>query len=176
MLYHRRESFSLIGHTIYWGVRKMCRDIGSIYKSIFDKELIKTDISDQICTQKVVYLIENMGIHIGDYNYVWSKHGPYSCDLQRDILETKESKTIDYSDAMKNAIEKIKTFLSQKGDFSNRDFLELIVSLHYVKEYENDGFCTDDQAIDIVMMRKPHLNDYERNKIVMDKIVNTMFA
>ena len=154
----------------------MCKDIGSIYKSIFNRDLNSACLDDQICAQKVVYLIENMGIRIGDYNYVWSKYGPYSCDLQRDILNTKGSKDLNYSEAMSSALEKIKLMLDKKGAFSDRDFLELVVSLHYVKEYEFDGFCTDEIVIEQVMGRKPHLNDLKKNREVMRTVVRSLFA
>ena len=66
----------------------------SVFENIFERPFKAREFSDRLELQKVVYLLQNMGISVGDYRFIWYKHGPYSQTLQNDIL----SKTTEYVD------------------------------------------------------------------------------
>ena len=70
-----------------------------VFKSIFNKEFNASEFEDRLEMQKAVYLLQNMGISVGDYRFLWYKHGPYSQTLQNDILNLQSAKdvNIDFS-------------------------------------------------------------------------------
>lgn len=154
-------------------------DINPIFKRFYAKDIDPASVDDQIRIQKIIYLIENMGIRIGNYNYVWSKHGPYSCDLQREIFAKHKKRNIVFSSKMIEMMDNIKLILdseSKYSKYSDKDLLELIVSLHYVKFYEHNTFISDEDVIMEVMERKKHLNNKKRNEEIMKTIVLPMIA
>lgn len=42
-----------------------------IYKSIYSEKFIYENLNHRIKLQNVIYLLENMGINVGDYSFVW---------------------------------------------------------------------------------------------------------
>lgn len=152
----------------------MCKSIKVIYKSILGDDLNSSELEDQIKAQKLVYLIENKGIMIGDYSFVWGKYGPYSCDLQRDILSGDDNQ-VEFSKSMKKAIEEIKECIENRGQYSKVHFLELLASLHYIRKLERFGLVDYSVALEEVKIRKPHLNN-EADNVVAINILKHLIA
>ena len=64
----------------------MCRHIKELCGNVYNREIDCQKLQDQILAQKTVYLLEAMGVYVGDYSFNWCKYGPYSIKLQDDIL------------------------------------------------------------------------------------------
>ena len=153
----------------------MCKAIGSIYKSIFGIKLDPNILENQIKLQKSIYLIENMGIRVGNYDFVWSKYGPYSPDLQRDILSAKTDSEVQFSSKMIDAINFIKEILEEEVSYNEKERLEMIASLHFIKVCEYNTFINDELVLKLLRERKKYLSNIEENKkgleIVNQKII-----
>lgn len=64
--------------------------LASVYQDVYGEKFTSDDFSKRMKMQKLIYLLQEAGISIGDYNFHWSNHGPYkrgpySQQLQNDI-------------------------------------------------------------------------------------------
>ena len=77
--------------------------LAPIYKDVYGEQFSSGNFSDRMKMQKLIYLLQEAGISIGDYNFHWYKHGPYSQQLQNDILVTNGNfdRDIRYSETAK---------------------------------------------------------------------------
>lgn len=143
-----------------------------IYKKIFDHEFNKFSFDDRLKMQKVVYLLEDLGISVGDYNFTWYKHGPYSQVLQNDILSGSDVEAnIKFSSESEKAILKLKEILFDDSiSYDICDWAECLGSLHYIKENMLPSNATNEEIIDELMIRKPHLNRQKDNLAAIQKL------
>ena len=44
-----------------------------VFKYIFDRKFNPSSFEDRLEMQKSVYILQNMGISVGDYNFLWYK-------------------------------------------------------------------------------------------------------
>ena len=88
-----------------------------VFKSIFDRDFRPDVFEDRMEMQKAVYLLQNMGISVGDYRFMWYKHGPYSQTLQNDILNLYGVDDIDinFSADAKKEIDILKSVIFKEG-------------------------------------------------------------
>lgn len=47
----------------------MCDVLKEIYRKVYDESFNYCEVDDRIKLQKVVYLLENMGVQVGDYSF-----------------------------------------------------------------------------------------------------------
>lgn len=82
-----------------------------VFESVFDREFQQTSFEDRLEMQKTIYLLQNLGISVGNYNFLWYKHGPYSQTLQNDILrlQSAEKIPVDFSNDAKTEINALKS-------------------------------------------------------------------
>lgn len=62
----------------------MCDVLKEIYRKVYNETFIYGKLDHRIKLQKAVYILENMGVHVGDYSFSWNKYGPYSLGLDSD--------------------------------------------------------------------------------------------
>ena len=144
-----------------------------VFKSIFNKEFNASEFEDRLEMQKAVYLLQNMGISVGDYRFLWYKHGPYSQTLQNDILNLQSAKdvNIDFSSDAKKEIEALKSAIFKEGIGYNKcQWTECLGSLQYIKESLLPSSVKDEAILDELMKRKPHLNNTKDNEIALQTI------
>lgn len=151
---------------IHWRCYFMCKYIKELCGIVYDREIDCKKLEDQILAQKTVYLLETMGVYIGDYSFNWCKYGPYSLKLQDDILNstTFDLTTFKLSDFATEKITILKKILANK-DSSLKEYrwMELVASLHFIKNYishssdkneifeflkKNKSYFSDDTIID----------------------------
>ena len=58
-----------------------------VFKEVFERDFDPHQFADRLEMQKMIYLLHNKGISVGNYSFLWYKHGPYSQTLQNDILK-----------------------------------------------------------------------------------------
>lgn len=151
----------------------MCDVLNEIYKEIYEEKFNYDELDHRIKLQKAVYLLENMGIHVGDYSFSWNKFGPYSIGLDYDAKKySKKSEKNDviFSDVTKECFGKVKGYLSEIIVYDERNWMECIASLHYLK---NVFRIDDNNLIRELRKRKTYLdNDAANNKA--KEIVNSI--
>lgn len=150
----------------------MCDVLKEIYRKIYDEPFVYDQLDSRIKLQKAVYLLENMGVHVGDYSFSWNKYGPYSLGLDSDAqnCSNKEEKVVIFSPFAEKSFEKIKNFVKQQFGYDSVQWVECITSLHYLK---NVFRYKESELIQELQKRKPYLNNEEANNkalIIMKEI------
>lgn len=139
-----------------------------VYKSIFGKEFHPDQFEDRLMMQKAVYLLDNMGISVGDYGFMWYKHGPYSQALQNDILNCgnlREEKTIHYSADAQKAIAALKKAINKEGiHYPQFRWVECLASMQYIRTRILFSSAGKDRVLEELKKRKPFLNNGEDNE------------
>lgn len=154
----------------------MCEVLKEIYQEVLEEDF-SFELSKRIKLQKVVYLMEVMGVYVGDYSFSWNKYGPYSIALDSDAYrcsQNSEVKKVNFTDEAKNVFAKIRKILSQKVGYDDELWLESIASLHYLK-YVSRVAYTDSDIINELMKRKARMDDVEGNKAAL-RIAKTLEA
>ncbi len=146
----------------------------AIYRKVFNTDLNYNEFSHRMNIQKVLYILQKMGLDVGNYGFSWYKHGPYSQSLQEDAYLTLNSKYIDleFTNIANQQIEILKDSInSQSKRYTTTEWLEAVASIHYIKT-RFLPFSTDSEILEDLVRRKPHLNDGPSNKSAL-KFVNT---
>ena len=152
-----------------------------LYKEIFGVEF-QNAMDCRIALQKVVYLLEELGIVMGDYSFSWYKYGPYSPELQEEIRCPGKSESNsgklpwNFCKEVRDAVNEIKTIVDseQRGRYSIRYWLEAVASLLYLKRYMYRSY-SDDELLQELHNRKDYLGHADINqnalKLVKDKFL-----
>lgn len=140
----------------------MCNVLKEIYRKIYDEPFVYSEFDHRIKLQKAVYLLENMGVHVGDYSFSWNKYGPYSLGLDSDAqkCDSREEQEVIFSEIAENGFGKIKGYLKEQISYTCVQWMECIASLHYLKNvlrYE------DDILLSQLMEHKPYLSNRTAN-------------
>lgn len=149
-----------------------------VFEQVFEREFHSNEFDDRLEMQKMVYLLQNMGISVGRYSFLWYKHGPYSQTLQNDILRIQlaEDIKIEFSNDAKRAIKLLKQALfKEEVSYCLAEWTECLGSLYYVKENILPSSSTDEQILIELERRKPHLSHKEDNRIAIETL-NELFA
>lgn len=144
-----------------------------VFRSIFGREFRSDAFEDRLEMQKAVYLLQNMGISVGDYRFMWYKHGPYSQTLQNDILNWHgvDDININFSADAKKEIETLKNAIFKEGlEYSECQWVECLGSLHYIKENLLPSSAEDETILNVLKEKKPHLNNNKDNKIALQTL------
>ena len=151
-----------------------------VYAYIFDEPFNYSSFQQRLKMQKVIYLLQEMGVPVGDYGFSWYKHGPYSQRLLDDAFFSRDNgDDLDLNSLTsdnRRAINKLKEILSvpnSKYDVSN--WCECIASIHYLRQKMLPRSCSDQDVLFSLERRKPHLNDHAANEAALN-VVNYLFA
>lgn len=141
----------------------MCDILKEIYREIYDEPFDYMKLDHRIELQKAVYLLENMGVQVGDYSFTWDKYGPYSLELDVDACNCskKEELNVNFSLYAKNGFERIRKYVSKGSVYSRTHWIECIASLHYLK---NIFRIRDAKLLQELKIRKPYLSDETENR------------
>ena len=142
-----------------------------VFKSIFDRDFRPDVFEDRMEMQKAVYLLQNMGISVGDYRFMWYKHGPYSQTLQNDILNLHDVDDIDinFSADAKKEIDTLKNVIFKEGlEYNESQWVECLGSLHYIKENLLPSTAGDETVLKELKNRKPHLSNDKDDRIALE--------
>ena len=144
----------------------------AIYWKVYDENFAYDNFDSRKKLQKAVYLLENMGVDIGDYSFVWDSYGPYSLglDCEASQLDDKGAQEFTFSKFAEECFGRLRDILSQKNKYSCVAWVECIASLHYLKNVLRFG---QDDIINELMKRKPYLSSKDANYQAME-IVNTI--
>ena len=144
-----------------------------VFKSIFDRDFQPNVFEDRLEMQKTVYLLQNMGISVGDYKFMWYKHGPYSQILQNDILNLQSvgDINIDFSADAKREIRTLKNAVFKEGlEYNLSQWVECLGSLQYIKESLLPSSAEEGTVLNELKNIKPYLNNDNDNKIALQTL------
>ncbi len=115
---------------------------------------------DRLILQKVVYLVQGAGIHLG-YYYQWYLHGPYSPSLTRDGytvaadcargLDDSKSWTLDKQS--RERLEGLRRLVKSRTRAHLARELELLASVHFLITRQQVAEPDDDQQIADLLKR-----------------------
>ena len=150
--------------------------IKPLYEKIYGESFDYGSFGKRMKMQKGIYLIEQFGLNIGEYDFSWYKHGPYSQRLQDDMYEesSRKSTELRYSEYAIYIIGRIKEIVGvakEKGfKYNLEQWMECLASVHYLNRvFQGNKEKTLQQLVE----RKPHLNELTANEEAYD-IVTSM--
>lgn len=148
----------------------------TIYFYVFE-EAFTNSFKNRIKMQKTIYLLQCLGVSVGDYGFMWYKHGLFSQILQNDIMGlcNIEEKQIIFSEDAKAAMNIIKSAINDKNKkYSMSEWLECLGSIHYIRENILYSYATEDEILSELKCLKPGLNKTSDNLSAL-KILYTIF-
>lgn len=144
----------------------------SIYEKVYCSSFSYEDFENRKKLQKAIYLLENMGVTVGDYSFSWDSYGPYSfsLDCEASQLNASEVQEFPFSSFAEESFARLRNIIEQNTKYDLSSWMECIASLHYLK---NVFRFTEDEVILELKRRKSYLSDDESNKTALE-IVNTI--
>lgn len=141
--------------------------LSQIYQKIYTNTFSYENFDCRKNLQKAIYLLENMGVNVGDYSFSWDNYGPYSLELDCEASQEIpiDALTYSFSELAESCFEKVKGIVSQHGTYTCTDWMECIASLHYLK---NVLRYNDAIIIDELIKRKSYLFNSEENRRALD--------
>lgn len=131
-----------------------------IYKKIYDESFVYENPTSRIKLQAAVYLLENMGLNIGDYSFRWDTHGPHSLQLDSDA-QSFDGEEASFSSNAEEKFAKLKGFIEQQTVYDNANWIECLASLLYLKKVFRLG---EKDLIPELEKWMPHLSNKEANE------------
>lgn len=152
----------------------MCGALKEIYREVYQEPFDFENFSNRKQLQVAVYLLENMGVNIGDYSFSWNKNGPSSLSLDCDAQKAAEiaEKEFTFSKFARDCFAKVREYSLETGSYQCAEWMECIASLHYIK---NVYKIRPGKLLVELETRKPYLSDSETNLKAL-KIVKEMSA
>lgn len=139
-----------------------------IYRDVYGDTFDFASFDSRMEMQKLVYILQEAGVTIGDYDFTWYKYGPYSQGLQNDILviSTVNDIVVRYSDYAAKVIERVRSVFSgiDTSPYGRNSWVECIASLQYLKSNILHIGASDDELLDELIARKSHLNNRNKNR------------
>jgi uncharacterized protein YwgA len=124
-----------------------------------------TDFDSRLELQKYIYLVQAFGVDLG-FGFSWYLRGPYSsylADIGFMIHNSGGGKVTDFklTDYVHQKIQDCKKFISSSKptneELSNIDWLELLASLHYLKNNTFEGKKTKNMVeLRALLKKKKH--------------------
>mgnify|MGYP005763443975 CR=1 FL=1 len=141
----------------------MCEVLKEIYRKVYNEPFVYEELDKRIKLQKAVYLLENMGVHVGDYSFSWNKYGPYSLGLDSDAknCSTRDEQEVIFSSFAEERFGRIRGYIAQQIGYSCVQWMECIASLLYLK---NVFRFKESTLIHELESRKSYLSNEEANK------------
>ncbi len=140
----------------------MCVALNEIYREIYHESFDYGNFNNRKKLQKAVYLLETMGVSVGDYSFSWDKYGPYSLSLDYEAQKLVGffGGEFSFSQFAKSCFAEIRRFISVNTDYECTEWMECVASLHYLK---NVFRIDKSKLIEELQKRKPYLKNSKAN-------------
>lgn len=144
--------------------------LNQLYRLLFGENFSYDDFEKRLKMQKGIYLLQEMGVPVGDYRFSWYKHGPYSQSLLDDMYRTQATSDVNLSTDTNTAIAELRASLIVPSEvqYSVGEWAECIGSLHYLRENYFSFNTPDKDLLCELRKRKPHLCDDHANQIALN--------
>lgn len=138
-----------------------------VYQALFDEAFDYGDFAKRMKMQKAVYLLQDLGMPVGDYGYRWYIHGPYCQELQDDMHDAMHCDPADAEDISdyEAEISKLREAINDpgRGSYDEAQWLECLGSLRYIRKWVLSLRATKEQVLAELVERKKHMNDPQAN-------------
>jgi len=136
------------------------------------------DFAERKRLQKLGYLLKCFGLEM-PFRFSWYIHGPYSSALTRllyDSVERGVVETEQLSSQELDRLSRLKTFLGK--DLTDSDKLELLASIHYLREEEGNLDASEDEIKQFLKQKKPYftdrqIRDYWEKSVELQKLAQS---
>lgn len=142
--------------------------IKPIYQQVFNKEFEYKNFDDRLKMQKLIYLLQELGIGVGDYRFSWYKHGPYSQNLLDDSYISSGGR-VTFTPEAEQIVFELAEILNNSVSYEAVDWIECLGSLRYLKSNAKPN-SSDEEILAILKTKKSHLNDDIANQEALKKI------
>lgn len=145
-----------------------------VFNEIYGENFSYADFNQRMEMQKAIYLLQDMGVPVGDYGFRWYLHGPYSQSLQDDMhyedgrSYIKPTLSKEYADSIQQLHELV--ISNRRGKYSVSNWVECLASLHYLRKNVLSFNASDREVVEELEKRKPHLNDHDVNMVAYQLI------
>lgn len=150
-----------------------------VYKALYDRDFSYSDFDQRMEMQKAVYLLQDMGVPVGNYGFRWYRHGPYSQSLQDDMYyeDGHSCATLLLSKEYAESIDHLHDVIHapERGQYSISHWAECLASLHYLRENLLSFNATEEDVVHALETRKQHLNDHNTN-VAAYRLVEGLFS
>lgn len=144
-----------------------------IYLRLFDEQFVYSKFAMRLKMQKGIYLLEELGVDVGDFAFSWYKHGPYSQSLQDEMFSVDRltCTPVHFSKFANENMEKLhQCFSQQHTDYSDQYWVECLASIHFLRKNILPSSCSKANIIDKLNELKPHLSNNNLNNMAIDSI------
>lgn len=143
-----------------------------IYFMTYEEEFTYESFEKRMEMQKAVYLLQEMGVSVGDYDFMWYKHGPYSQNLQEDMYQanSQERAEVQFSTDTLKCINKLHDLLNEEVAYSISQWAECLASLHYLKENVFSEGTDPDEIVKMLTEKKQHLDNKQLNLKALSEV------
>lgn len=143
-----------------------------VYERVYGEKFNASSFEKRMEMQKAIYILQEAGIRVGDYDFLWYKHGPYCQSLQDDLLclSAVPDTIIRYSEDAKEVIERVKKVFKMKVKYSRSAWVECLASLQYLRANIFSLSASKEDIVNNLMERKPHLDDMDTNLKALDEL------
>jgi uncharacterized protein YwgA len=135
----------------------------SEFKAITGHDMETNTLDKRIICQKIAYLLNKKGLASSYTNFFWYLHGVFSWDLWNDTLtsaDIPESITLERSDIL-NQIKNEFSNANLASYFDDHDKLELVTTILYCAQKQEDLRDDNTNLITMVLSRKSKFNEAE---------------
>ncbi|MCH5280543.1 MAG: hypothetical protein J1E61_03670 [Lachnospiraceae bacterium] len=143
-----------------------------VYQSVYGEKFDASSFEKRMEMQKAIYILQEAGIRVGDYDFLWYKHGPYCQSLQDDILCLSDTPdiAIKYSEDAKEVIERVKSVINMNVEYARSTWVECLASLQYLRANVFSLNASNEDIVKDLMTRKSHLNNMETNMMALARL------
>ena len=150
-----------------------------IFDEIYVEKFSYSNFNQRMEMQKAIYLLQEMGVPVGDYGFRWYLHGPYSQSLLDDMhyedgrSYTKPTIIKEYADSIEQLHKLI--ISNKRGEYSVSNWAECLASLRYLSKNILSFNASDEDVVCELEKRKPHLDDHNTNMIAC-QLIDGLFS
>jgi len=150
-----------------------------VYKMLYEKGFSYSNFDQRMEMQKAIYLLQDMGVPVGDYGFRWYQHGPYSQRLHDDMYyeSGRLCHSLTLTKEYAESIDRLHDVIHHQAGkvYSTSNWVECLASLHYLRENLLDFNSSEETVVRELERRKAHLCDHSAN-ISAYRLVEGLFS
>jgi len=151
-----------------------------LYKELYGKDFSYSNFDERMEMQKGIYLLQDMGVPIGDYGFRWYLHGPYSQRLQDDMYyeDGKPTEQLVLAEENARSVKRLSEVIHspKRGQqYPISHWVECLASLQYLRKNIMKSNAGRGEVVSELEKRKEHLNNRAANEAAYD-LLEGLFA
>lgn len=152
------------------------RYLAPLYRKLYGCDFSYFDCNKRMKMQKAIYLLQDMGVPVGNYAFKWCRRGLYSQELKNDMFYENGRNEYKLSLSEENA-ESVALLHSvihnpNRSEYTIGQWVELVASLHYLRKNILRYNADTDDVVTELEQRIPHLNKHDVNLLAYEIVEN----